>query len=170
MDLRIVRTIGTTEPVTLAEVKNYLRLNNTQDDDLINDIIVNARLRAERYLNSDIVSKQRTVYVGEITDPINLYYAPVTTVDSVTVDGEALTVDQDYYVRGFGNPLIEFEGAGPRRIVQITYTTSGLNFIDIKQGILALCAELYYGRTEKYMTNWRSFLSPFKVNGFYGTR
>lgn len=170
MDIRIISTIGTTEPVTLAEVKNYLRLNNTQDDDLINDIIVNARMRAERYINSDIVSKQRQVYLPAVNEPIQLPYAPITSVDTVNINGTAQTVNEGYFARGLeDNPRIEFNVGGADR-VDITYTTSGLDASLVKQGVLALCAELYYGRTEVYKTNWRSFLSPFKIFSYYGTR
>ena len=47
MDNQIISTIGITEPVTLDEVKNYLRITNTRDDVYINSIIPNARIRAE---------------------------------------------------------------------------------------------------------------------------
>ena len=183
MDIRIISTIGTEEPVTLAEAKNYLRINNTQDDDLITSIILNARMRAERYLNSDIVSKQRIMYLSNVDQPINLPYAPIATVVTVTVDGETQTVDEGYYIRGLDNPLIEFDtyndafnyrvesySGNPAERVEITYTTSGLDFSLVKLGVLALIAELYYARTEPMKTNWRAFLSPFKIFGYYGTR
>ena len=90
MDNKIISTIGITEPVTLLEVKNYLRITNSRDDDFINSIIPNARIRAERYLNSDIVSKQRREYFDNICEAINLRYAPITQVDSVLIDGETM--------------------------------------------------------------------------------
>jgi hypothetical protein len=169
MDNQIISTIGITEPVTLVEVKNYLRITNTRDDDYINSIIPNARIRAERYLNSDIVSKQRREYFAEICEPINFRYSPVSTVDSVTIEGVTMIVDTDYTVEGLDNPLFKLEQSSASKVA-ITYTTSGLDSSLVKPGILALVAELYHSRTEKVTTNWRSFLSPFKVFGYYGVR
>jgi uncharacterized phiE125 gp8 family phage protein len=169
MDNQIISTIGVTEPVTLAEVKNYLRITNTRDDDYINSIIPNARIRAERYLNSDIVSKQRREYFAEISEAINLRYAPIASVDTVVIDGETMTVDTDYTVEGLDNPLFKLEQTIAEK-VSITYTTAGIDASLVKPGILALVAELYHSRTEKVTTNWRSFLSPFKVFGYHGVR
>jgi uncharacterized phiE125 gp8 family phage protein len=169
MDNKIISTIGVTEPVTLAEVKNYLRITNTRDDDYINSIIPNARIRAERYLNSDIVSKQRREYFAEISEAINLRYAPIASVDTVVIDGETMTVDTDYTVEGLDNPLFKLEQTIAEK-VSITYTTTGIDASLVKPGVLALVAELYHSRTEKVTTNWRSFLSPFKVFGYHGVR
>lgn len=169
MDNQIISTIGITEPVTLVEVKNYLRITNTRDDDYINSIIPNARIRAEKYLNSDILSKQRREYFAEICEPINFRYSPVSTVDSVTIEGVTMIVDTDYTVEGLDNPLFKLEQSSASKVA-ITYTTSGLDSSLVKPGILALVAELYHSRTEKVTTNWRSFLSPFKVFGYYGVR
>lgn len=169
MDNKIITTIGTVEPVTLLEVKNYLRITNSRDDAFIESIIPNARMRAERYLNSDIVSKQRREYFASISEAINLRYSPIASVDSVVIDGETMTVDTDYTVEGLDNPLFKLEQASAEK-VDITYTTSGIDAALIKPGILALVAELYHSRTEKVSTNWRSFLSPFKVFGYHGVR
>jgi uncharacterized phiE125 gp8 family phage protein len=169
MDNQIISTIGVTEPVTLAEVKNYLRITNDRDDDYINSIIPNARIRAEKYLNSDIVSKQRREYFACISEAINLRYSPIASVDSVLIDGEAMTVDTDYTVEGLDNPLFKLEQSSADKVT-ITYTTAGIDASLVKPGILALVAELYHSRTEKVTTNWRSFLSPFKVFGYHGVR
>jgi uncharacterized phiE125 gp8 family phage protein len=169
MDNQIISTIGITEPVTLVEVKNYLRITNTRDDDYINSIIPNARIRAERYLNSDIVSKQRREYFAEISEAINLRYAPIASVDTVVIDGETMTVDTDYTVEGLDNPLFKLEQTIAEKVA-ITYTTAGIDASLVKPGVLALVAELYHSRTEKVTTNWRSFLSPFKVFGYHGVR
>jgi hypothetical protein len=169
MDNQIISTIGVTEPVTLTEVKNYLRITNTRDDDYINSIIPNARIRAEKYLNSDIVSKQRREYFACISEAINLRYSPITSVDLVVIDGVTMTVDTDYTVEGLDNPLFKLEQSSADKVT-ITYTTAGIDASLVKPGILALVAELYHSRTEKVTTNWRSFLSPFKVFGYYGVR
>lgn len=168
MDLRIIQTLGTTEPVLLDETKNYLRVTDDSDDALITQMIVNARLQAEKFINSDIRAKERKIYLTCIEDEINLPYAPVTSVASVTVDGVALGEDA-YELLGLDNPVLRLANL-PAQKVEITYTTIGIDNESIRQGVFALAAWLYYGRTAKMATNWKSWLSPFKIFGYYGTR
>ena len=168
-DVRVVREISTTEPVTLAEAKNYLRIQNDADDALITSVITNARRHAERFLNSDIVPKQREVYYTTVDEDINLYYAPITSVTSVAAEGETLVLDESYEVLGLANPVIRILSGGVDKIT-ISYTTAGLDPSDVKMGVLCLIAWLYYGRTAKMGTNYKSWLSPFKTYGYYGVR
>ena len=180
MDLRIISTIGTSEPITLAEAKNYLRVVNTADDALITSIITNARMQVERFINSDIVSKQRALFLPVVDYPINLPYAPVMQIDSVTVDGEA---NADYGSNGLDNPLISFGLSSlygyqstrtttttSFRNVQITYTTTGISDESLKLAVLACVAWLYHGRDAVMGTNWKAYATPFKIFGYYGTR
>ena len=179
MDLRIISTIGTSEPVTLAETKNYLRVTNTQDDNLITSMISNARMQVERFINSDILSKQRELFLPLVDCPINLPYAPITMVDSVEIGGEAST---DFESNGLSNPLLTFGSYGlnynggtssyttPVNNVKITYTTTGISDDQIKLAVLACVSWLYHGRESEMSTNWRAFATPFKIFGYYGTR
>ena len=160
--------VGAAEPVTLAEAKNYLRINNTQDDTIIASMITSARRQAEQYLNSDIVAKERVVYYERLTSPVNLYYAPITGVTSITVDGTTLATT-GYEVLGLQNPLLRIL-QGPAEKVRVNYTTVGVNNNEIKIGVLAYIAWLYYNRDAKMNTNWKAWLSPFKTFGYYGVR
>lgn len=178
MDLRIVSTIGTTEPVTLQEAKTYIRVTNAEEDTLVESMIENARMHVEKYIHSDIVSKQRALFLPYMDQPINLPYAPVTQIDSILQDGTTLTTD-DYSSDGLDNPLVSIGGAGfsfssapfrmvPQQNVQITYTTTGVANAQIKQAVLCCVAWLYHGRDAKMNTNWKAFASPFRINGYYG--
>lgn len=171
-DLRIVREVtGSTEPVTLAEAKNYLRITNTQDDTLITSMIESARKNVERWLNSDIVPKERQVFYDNLTEEINLYYAPIASITSVTVEGTAQVLDEGYEVIGLDNPLIRLiNNGGFAERVQIVYTTSGVSDASIKQAVLCYIAFLYHGRDSKVNTNWKAFASPYKIYGYYGVR
>ncbi len=168
-DLQVVSVIGDTEPVTLAEAKNYLRVTNTQDDTLITNMITQARVMAEIYLNSDIIAKQRRVYFEYLDDPINLYYAPITSVDEVTFNDVEQVEDEGYEVQGLTNPKISIQNVAADKVA-ITYTTAGRDEVGIKQGVLCAIAYLYHGRTDMVNTNYKSFLSPYKIYGYYGTR
>ena len=169
-DVRVVSVIDSTEPITLEEAKNYLRIGNNADDTLITSQISAARELAENYLSRDILPRSRQVFFNRVTEPFTLPYAPINTaVDiTVTVDGDAYT---EFEVKGFDNPTVvinyQIEENGDyyvidTRDVLVSYTTSGINDASIKQGILACIAYLYYGRDAKMATNYTSFLSPHR--------
>ena len=168
-DLRVVSTNTATEPITLAEAKAYIRITNTEEDTLITSMITNARMQCEKYLNSDILPKTRTLFLNYTDAPINLPYAPIATVDSVTVDGAVQALDEGYEILGLDNPLISLDQVTAEK-VSITYTTAGISDISLYQGILAYIAWLYHGRDATMPTNWKAWLSPFKTYGYYGTR
>ena len=154
--------------VSLAEVKNYLRITNTNDDTEIQDMIDNSIDAVERYLEQDILAKSRQMYIDCVDDDINLYYAPIdTTVDiAVSVSGSVTT---DFEEKGIQDPKISFQGS--RNDVLIAYTTKGIDDLSkLKQGIKARVAWLYWGRDAQMSTNWKAFLSPYRRFGFYGVR
>ena len=155
--------------VSLDQAKLYLSVTNTQEDVMITSMITNAILQAEKYLQRDILGKVREMYLVRVTDPIQLYYSPIASVNTVTVDGKELTLDTEYEVLGLDNPAIRFIDQ-PAEKVLINYTTKGLSDESVRQGILALTAWLYDRGASGMRTNWKSFLSPFKTFGFYGTR
>ena len=158
-----------TEIITLAEVKNYLRVTNTQDDAEIQDAIDNSIDAIERYLDIDILAKSRQMYVDYVDEPINLYYAPIdTSVDlAVSVSG---TPEVGFEQLGIEDPKISFTGA--RSAVLISYTTKGITDLSkLKQGIKRRVAALYFERGDATMnTNWKLALSPYRRFGYYGTR
>ena len=155
--------------ISLSEVKNYLRVTNTQDDNEIQDEIDNAIDAIERYLDIDILAKSRQMYIDCVDEPINLYYAPInTSVDiSVTSSGNA---EEGFDMLGIEDPKIRF--GGRTEDVVISYTTKGITDLSkIKQGIKRRVADLYFARGEATMnTNWKLALSPYRRYGFYGTR
>ena len=169
-DVRVVSVTDSTEPITLAEAKNYLRIENVKDDALITSQISAARELAENYLSRDILPRQRQVFFNRVSEPFTLPYAPINTgVDiTITVEDVAYT---DFEVKGFNNPTIvmnyQIEENGDfyiidTRDVLVSYTTLGINDANIKQGVLAAVAFLYYGRDAKMATNYTSFLSPHR--------
>ena len=168
-DLRVVSVPNATEPVSLAEAKNYLRITNTTDDTLITSMITQARIMAETYTNSDIVAKVRKMYLTSVDEPFNLYYGPIASIESVSIDGEALVLDESYEILGLDNPLVSISNGYAQKI-EVDYTTAGRTDIGLKQGILCNIAWLYYGRDAKMSTNYKSFLSPYKIFGYYGVK
>lgn len=160
-DSRVVSTLPITDgfPVSLDEAKNYLRIVNNQDDSLINGMIIQATRMAETYLNRDINAKARELYYPYLDRDIKLYNTPIDTSVTIVVeiDGVATTGFQEL---GLDDPTIRLDSS-PSEEVVIKYTTKGLGG-EIKQGVLAAVALLYYGRDSEMNTNYMEYLAPYK--------
>lgn len=90
---RVVSITDATEPVSLTEAKNYLRVTNTQDDTKITSQITAARSIAEKYLNRDILPRTREQFILQveaIDGNIDLYNGPIDSVDAVTIDRKSV--------------------------------------------------------------------------------
>lgn len=164
MTVNEVGTVNPTpsEPVTLDQAKNWLRLdNNTDDDARISSLITTARRRAERYINKDIIAKNREVFWTVIDEDVNLPYT-VDTISTITVDGETTT---DYELLGSGNAILRLYQL-PADKVDVAYATTDYINSEIQNGILMLVEEMYYN----IKTQWKLVLSPFRVFAHYGVK
>jgi len=143
--IKINSTIGT-EIISLSDVKNYVRIDTSADDNLITDMIIQARIFCENYISRDIVSKNRTYYLPKSSGLFDLPFAPVTSVSSVTAEGVAVTFQE----LGLDDLSIQLDG-GPALEVKATYVTTGINDGFIKQALLQLVSTLYDNRAD-YVT------------------
>jgi uncharacterized phage protein (predicted DNA packaging) len=143
--IKINSTIGT-EIISLADVKNYVRIDTSADDDLITDMIIQARIFCENYISRDIVSKNRTYYLPKSSGLFDLPFAPITSVSSVTAEGVAVTFQE----LGLDDLSIQLDG-GPALEVKATYVTTGINDGLIKQALLQFVSTLYDNRAD-YVT------------------
>ena len=154
------------EIITLGDVKNYVRIDSDDDNAIITNMITQARIWCENYISRDIVAKNRTYYMDSTSGLFDLPFAPVATIESVTVEGEAAT----YTEYGLDDLSIELDG-GPSNNVKITYTTAGLNDGLIKQALLQMVSNLYDNRADfvtgtivsDIPTNVKSILSGYKT-------
>lgn len=179
VDTSIVSITGTgTDVITLEEAKLYMRVTNTREDDLITSMIDTSISEVERYLNSDILAKQRIMSLGYIDEPFKVYYAPIASIDSVVIDGETIAAGVDdggYDLIGQNDPLIALPFLNAEKVV-ITYTTAGLqdnshlNAKTIKQGLLSRIAWEYRSRDGMVKSDWKAKLSPYRRFAFHGTR
>ena len=172
-ELRLVREVaGQTEPVTLEDAKIYLGVTNTVEDTLITSQIGVARRVAEAYLSRDIVSKEyQLTFIETLDGVLHLYNAPITSVDSVTIDGgTALVEDTGYELRGStDDPVIYLTDAltvfdttevGPFRNVVVNYTTTGMTNVLIEDGIKSILSDLYNKGMVTDM--YKTVLAPFR--------
>ena len=161
----------TTEPVTLAEVKLYLGVTNTVEDALITAQLTAAREIAETFLSRDIVSKQWIQTEIESNGRVPLFRAPIASVDSVSVDGQAQTLNTQYELIGSTNDpevsftdrfdtLSDFDQYRGYRDVIVTYTTAGLNNTIIQEGIKSIVSDLYNKGMVTMM--YQTILAPYQ--------
>ena len=161
-----VNSVLGNEIITLADVKNYVRIDSDDDNAIITNMIAQARLWCENYISRDIVPKNRTYYMESTSGLFDLPFAPVATIESVTVEGEAAT----YTEYGLDDLSIELDG-GPSINVKVTYTTAGLSDGLVKQALLQMVSNYYDNRADfeigkavnEIPTNVKSILSGYKT-------
>ena len=174
--IEIVSTTGS-ELITTSDVKNYVRIDTTADDTLIDRMIVQARIWCENYISRDIVAKQRKYYMDKAEGFIQIPFAPVATITSVTVQGQTaeyqekgLNKEQIILTSGV-NQVLSGSNTPFAKEVLITYTTAGLSDDLIKQALLQMVSTYYDNRADfveggrilsEIPTNVKSILSSHK--------
>lgn len=149
---RLERVIApASEPVTLAEAKLYLRVDSTSEDSLITDIIVAARMSAEQWLKSSLISQSwKLVYNGYLEESITLPMGPVSSVSSVMIidrDASTQVVPASNYYLNAAKTRLLFDNYVSGFAVEIIYNTGYGTAAQIPQpikyGILAHIASMY---------------------------
>ena len=163
--IKINSTTGN-EIITTSDVKNYVRIDTSADDSLISRMITQARIFCENYISRDIVPKNRTYYLSETSELIDIPFGPVSSISTVTIEDVAA----DYTVKGLDNERIELDG-GSAKDVKITYVTAGLSDDLIKNAMLQFISTLYDNRADfkvsatvnKIPTETRALLNSYKT-------
>lgn len=91
--MKVTKTVTGTEPITLAEAKEYLRVFHDTEDNVITQMITNARKVLEMATGLSLVEQTIELHTV-IHDVFTLPYGPVSSVTSATIDDVA--VDDDY--------------------------------------------------------------------------
>ena len=74
------------EPVTLAETKQFLRVEQTTEDNAIAQMITAAREAAERYLGVSLITQSWKLILKDcLPDVVRLRFGPVQSITSVTL-------------------------------------------------------------------------------------
>src|SRR5210317_422477 len=121
------------EPVTLAYAKNHLRVDISDDDTLIGNLITAAREYIERYCARSIVQHTYRADLANFYDVMELPLGPVQSISSIkyydtaspsvlqTLDSSVYSLLRDCVYRNEGK---SWESVADRPdAVQITYTT-----------------------------------------------
>ena len=173
--IEIVSTTGS-ELITTSDVKTYVRIDTDADDTLIDRMIVQARIWCENYISRDIVAKERKYYLDVVEGFIQIPFAPVGSISSVTVQGQTaeyqekgLNKEQIILTSGV-NQVLSGSNTPFAKEVLITYTTAGLSDDLIKQALLQMVSTYYDNRTDfiqgnnvnEIPTNVKSILASYK--------
>jgi uncharacterized phage protein (predicted DNA packaging) len=141
--IKINATTGN-EILTAQNVKDYVRIDTSADDNLISSMITQARIWCENYISRDIVPKNRTYYLDKTNGLFDLPFSPTASISEITIDG---TVTTDYEILGLDNETIELDGGSAEK-VKVTYITSGINDSLVKQAMLQLISTYYDNRAD----------------------
>jgi len=91
------------EPVLLPEMKNYLKVDFTDDDDLIEMLITHARTMFEQETNLAFGEKNIFVWMDVYKDRVSIPYAPLLAINDifeVDTDGTETALDvADYFIK-----------------------------------------------------------------------
>lgn len=108
MNYSLVNGSATDEPITLAEAKLHLKVDVTDDDDLITALISAAREWCENYTRRSYCDRTLTLRMDHFPTGIKLPRGPVLSVTSITyidTDGNSQTLATDQYqVDTYGVP------------------------------------------------------------------
>lgn len=151
--IKINSTTGS-ELVSVSVLKNYIRVDHTEDDTLLGEMITVARQYLENYLSRDIVAKTRTYYLDESDGIINIPFGPIASIESVTVDGST----QSHTVHGLDKETIELDSQPSYTVtnrypyqyenVKINYTTAGMSDLILKNAIMQMVSTIYDNRAD----------------------
>lgn len=140
--MQIISESGS-EPVTTTEAKLFLKVDFSDDDTLIEEMITQARKWVENYISKDVKAKVRKYYLSKSDGVFNLPFQPVASVDHVKINGSAA----NYSVLGLNNETIELN-AGAAEKIEVQYTTSANSNQLIKGAILQLTNTFYDNRAD----------------------
>ena len=129
-----------TEPITLAEAKNFCRVDISTDDTLISQLITTARLMCEAYTGVGFVEHNAVAIISNGNGEMYIPYGPTGTINSVTdSDGNVLVLDSEYEIKG--NQFKRFSSSFDTEFT-IDYTTGYSLLPDIYK--VALLNQVYY--------------------------
>src|SRR5690554_5996817 len=107
--LTVERTITGTEPITLTEAKQYLRVLYDNDDDVITQLVTQARQILEQATAQSLIEQSISVTNDDYKDRFRLPYGPVTGVTTLKLTTSIWTTDI-LSTALISNSLIVYEG------------------------------------------------------------
>ena len=143
MDIKRTTIDGSSEPVTVTEVKSYLKIDFTDDDTLIETIISGVREMAEQHTGLSLIPSTIVYFEdSDYDDEIRLPYPEHNDVTEVIQNSEDITAD--CIITGETEKVVKlpyiYDG------IKITYTTLGTCPAGVKLALLKAIADIYERR------------------------
>lgn len=154
MDVR--QTVTGSEPITLADVKLYSKIDYTAEDSLITDMITAVREQIEKYTGLSLIASIYEAYWDYVPDEVRLPYPEHNEITEVKING---AVSTDYtqkgltqlIVRPFTTSVITTELGTDSESLYVKYTTLGTCPKLIKNEMLRLLDEKYRNRGNTFV-------------------
>lgn len=160
------------EPVTLDEVKLYLRIDGADEDNLLSSFIKAARINAESYLRRSLITQTlRMKFPYAICEREALWRAPVQQISSVTaydIDDNSTLIDPSRYRLEDGRDIYSVTEIFAHKL-EVEYIAGyGDNPPDVpeplRQGLLAHIANIYERREMAVIPQTAvSLYNPYRV-------
>ena len=150
----VVVTDLASEPVSVQEAKDYMRISNNEEDTLIEELITSARQRLEGFTNRSFGTKTLKVRWNELNGWQELPYSPIQSITSVVNDDlTALT----YESKGLEVKQVEvfsFDGVIVQYVAGFTTLPKAL-----KEAILKEVSTSYENRENYILADSATILS-----------
>ena len=157
--LDVQRAAVGTEPVSLNDLKEWAKVDNSADDGILTALIIAAREMCEKYTGVNFVARTVTAHVNNFNGGIYLPYGPVGTITGL-YDDDGNTID--YEVRGTEFKAVTSPRTAFKAIYTGGYSTTPEAF---KTAIKAQALFLYENRGEtelKMSPIAQAILYPYK--------
>ena len=173
-------TGGVTEPVTLAEAKEYARIDGFTEDALITSLITMARTHCESFIGKCIVLKTVTITSFSFPYEFQMPYGPLTHVLNitkfVTLDQNGVETPLQYRVNTGLYPKISILGGAQNYKFKLVYTAGFASVPEeIKLAIKMMVNTLYERREDFSDLNAipsplgvKALLMPYKTYNWFG--
>jgi uncharacterized phiE125 gp8 family phage protein len=179
--VQVAETAPVVEPITLAEAKEYARIDGSAEDTLITALIKMARLHCESFTGKSLVPKTVTITSFAFPYQFQMPYGPVNAENNVT---KVVTLDQNggetnlnYQVNVGLYPKMMILGGNQSYKFKMIYT-AGFTTVpeDIKLAMKMLVNTLYERREDviigtivaEFPLGVKALLMPYKTFNWFG--
>lgn len=140
--------------IELSEVKNFLKVEFEEDDNLIKNLINTAIFQCEKIINKSLLEKTYIYSIYTYQKKIILPYPTIKTINKIeiiTKNNSSLLDTNEYFIDNVSNSIIFKNNIQSVYRIDIEYTTnSNLIENDLKQALLMHIAQLYENRNGNF--------------------
>ena len=151
--MQYIETITGVEPITVDEVKAYLKISYSQEDTLIASQISEVRSIAEKITSRSLIEKTVQLFDDgeDLCSPYALPMPPHNEVVSFTVNGEDVT----YSIIGLTQKKIDYNRVftnlySQANYIEAEFTTLAAMNEGLKAAMLRIISDLYEYRGNKF--------------------